>query len=239
MRNAIIAGVGLIGAATWAGFQCYWPSSQVWGRTFVGLPPGSRELALTYDDGPNDPWTLHLLDVLERHAVKATFFMMGKFVAEKPEIAREVLTRGHDIGIHTWDHPNLIFASPSEVRSQIERTQNIIFDTTGYSCTLMRPPFGARTPLTLRVIRKLGLTPVMWNVTCYDWKLTTPQRIMGNVERQMRGGDIILLHDGGYLQMGADRSHSVEATKLIVRKYKDEGYRFAIVSDMITSVAAL
>ncbi len=132
MRNTIIAGAAIAGAATWTGFQCYWPSSQVWGRTFTGRP-GSRELALTYDDGPNDPWTLRLLDVLDRHSVKATFFVLGKFVAEKPEIAREMVARGHELGIHTWDHPNLMFASPSEVRSQIERTQSIIFDTTGVS----------------------------------------------------------------------------------------------------------
>jgi peptidoglycan-N-acetylglucosamine deacetylase len=232
MRNTIIAGAAIAGAATWAGFQCYWPSSQVWGRTFTGRP-GSRELALTYDDGPNDPWTLRLLDVLDRHSVKATFFLLGKFVAEKPEIARELTARGHELGVHTWDHPNLMFASPSEVRRQIERTQSIIFDTTGVRCTLIRPPFGARTPLTLRVIRKLGLTPVMWNVTCYDWKPTTPQRIVAHVERQKRGGDVILLHDGGYLKMGADRSHSVAATELIIRKYKDHGYGFASVSQMM------
>jgi peptidoglycan/xylan/chitin deacetylase (PgdA/CDA1 family) len=230
MRNAIIAGAAIAGAATWAGFQCYWPTSQVWGRTFVGSGAGSRELALTYDDGPNDPWTLKLLDVLDRHAVKATFFVLGKFVAEKPEIARELVARGHELGIHTWDHPNLIFASPSEVRSQIERTQSILFDTTGYRCTLMRPPFGARTPLTLRVIRKLGLTPVMWNVTCYDWKPTTPERILSHVERQVRGGDVILLHDGGHVKVGADRRHSVEATELILRKY--QGRQFVTVGEM-------
>ncbi|MFZ0705228.1 MAG: polysaccharide deacetylase family protein [Candidatus Korobacteraceae bacterium] len=233
MRNAIIAGAAIAGAATWAGFQCYWPSSQVWGKTFVSGRPGSRELALTYDDGPNDPWTLRLLDVLDRHSAKATFFVLGKFVAEKPEIAREMVALGHELGIHTWDHPNLIFASPSEVRSQIERTQQIIFDTTGYRCTLMRPPFGARTPLTLRVIRKLGLTPVMWNVTCYDWKPTTPERILAHVERQMRGGDVILLHDGGHIKMGADRLHSVEATDMVVRRCRGQGREFVSVSEMI------
>jgi peptidoglycan-N-acetylglucosamine deacetylase len=233
MRNAIIAGAGIAAVATWAGFQCYLPTSQVWGRTFVGLPPGSRELALTYDDGPNDPWTPRLLEVLERHSVKATFFVLGKFVAQKPDIARELVARGHELGIHTWDHPNLIFASATEVRSQIERTQSIIFDTTGYRSTLMRPPFGARTPITLRVIRNLGLTPVMWSVTCYDWKATTPQRILAHVDRQVRGGDVILLHDGGHKEMGADRSHSVDATDLMLRKYTGEGYRFATVLQMM------
>lgn len=236
MRNAIIAGAGIVAAVTWAGFQCYWPTSQVWGRTFAGLPPGSRQLALTYDDGPSDPWTLRLLEVLERHSVKATFFMLGKFVEQRPDIVRAVAAAGHELAIHAWDHPNLIFASSSEVRSQIERTQSIIFDTTGYRCSLMRPPFGARTPATLRTIRKLGLVPVMWNVTCYDWKPTTPQRIMAHVERQLRGGDVILLHDGGFKAIGVDRSHTVEATDLILTKYSGEGYGFATISQMMAAI---
>jgi len=233
MRNVIIAGVGIAAAATWAGFQCYWPTSQVWGKTFTGLEPGSRTIALTYDDGPNDPWTLRLLEVLDRYDVKATFFMIGRFVRQKPAIARAVAAAGHELGIHTWDHPNLIFASASEVRSQIERTREIIFETTGVRCTLMRPPFGARTPMTLRTIRNLGLEPVMWNVTCYDWKPTTPERILSHVERQMRGGDVILLHDGGYREMGANRSHSIEASELILRKYTDKRYSFATISQMM------
>jgi peptidoglycan/xylan/chitin deacetylase (PgdA/CDA1 family) len=235
VKNILITGAGIAAAATWAGFQCYLPTSQVWGKTFTGLEPGMRTLALTYDDGPNDPWTLRLLDVLERHSAKATFFMIGRFVQQKPDIARAVVAAGHELGIHTWDHPNLIFASSSEVRSQIERTQQVIFDTTGRRCTLMRPPFGARRPATLRAIRDLSLTPVMWNVTCYDWKPTTPEQILARVERQMRGGDVILLHDGGHKRMGADRSHSVEATELVIGKYTDEGYGFATISQMMDS----
>src|SRR5579864_1080079 len=103
MLKEIIASGGVAGLATWAGFQCYWPTSQVWGKTFIGLAPGTRTVALTYDDGPNDPWTLRLLDVLERHSVKATFFVIGRFVEQEPEIARAVVAAGHSLGIHTWD----------------------------------------------------------------------------------------------------------------------------------------
>ena len=76
----LLGAVGVAGLATWAGFQTMWPTSQVYGRTFIGLEPGSRQLALTYDDGPNDPYTGRLLEVLDRHQVKATFFLIGKFV---------------------------------------------------------------------------------------------------------------------------------------------------------------
>ena len=234
MKKAIIAGAGIAAAATWAGFQCYLPTSQVWGRTFIGLDRFAPAMALTYDDGPNDPWTLRLLEVLEQHAVKATFFLVGRFVEQKPEIACAIVAGGHEVGIHTWDHPNLIFASTSQVRLQVERTRRVIHDTTGVQPILFRPPFGARTPMTLSVIRRLGLTPVMWNVTCYDWKpATSPERIMQHVARQARGGDVILLHDGNYRRMGADRSASVEATRQIIRKYKDRDYRFLTISQMM------
>jgi peptidoglycan-N-acetylglucosamine deacetylase len=237
MTNPIIAGIGVAGLATWAGFQCYLPTSQVCGKTFTGLGRGSQRLALTYDDGPNDPWTLRLLEVLERHSVKATFFVLGKFVEQQPDIVRAVVAAGHELGIHTWDHPNLIFSTAPAVRSQIERTRSILFDTTGYRCTLMRPPFGARRPATLRAIRRLGLEPVMWNVTCYDWKPISAQQIVAHAERQMRGGDVILLHDGGYRAMGADRSRSVEATDSIIERYKARGYAFATISQMMASPA--
>jgi peptidoglycan/xylan/chitin deacetylase (PgdA/CDA1 family) len=233
MLKEIIAGTGVAAVGTWAGFQCYWPTSQVWGETFVGLRQGSRTLALTYDDGPNDPWTLRLLEVLERHSVKATFFLIGRFVQQKPEIARAIVAAGHSVGIHTWDHPNLLFASAPQVRSQLERTQQMIVEVTGIRTNLMRPPFGARLPATLRVVRELGLVPVMWNITCYDWKPTTPERILAHVERQLRGGDIILLHDGGHLRLGADRRPSMEATDRLIAEYAGQGYRFATIPEMI------
>ena len=117
MLPALLGGIGVTGAAVWAGFQTMWPTSQVCGRTFIGLEPGSRLLALTYDDGPNDPYTWRMMEVLERHGVKATFFLIGQFVRQKPEIARALVASGHAIGSHTWDHPNLIFASRAEVRA--------------------------------------------------------------------------------------------------------------------------
>ena len=98
-----------------------WPTSQLYGRTFIGLHRGSRLLALTYDDGPNDPYTWRMMEVLERHGVKATFFLSGDSLQQKPEIARALVAAGHAIGSHTWDHPNLIFGSAAEVRRQLQR----------------------------------------------------------------------------------------------------------------------
>ncbi len=157
MLSTLIGGIVTAGAATFAGWHTMAPTSQLYGRTFIGVEPGSRRLALTYDDGPNDPYTQHLLDVLDRHAVKATFFVIGRFVQQRPNIARTIVERGHAIGSHTWDHPNLILVNQSNTRVQLEKTQKAIFDATGVAAKLFRPPFGGRRPATLRTIRQLGL----------------------------------------------------------------------------------
>ena len=233
MIPEIAGGVAVAGLATWLGFESMWPTMHLYGRSFIGLPPGSRQLALTYDDGPNDPGTLRLVDVLAKYDVKATFFVLGKFVQQKPEIVRALASAGHVIGNHSWDHPRLIFASNAELRSQIERTQKAIFDACGVTPTLFRPPYGGRRPGTLSAVRKLGLEPVMWNVTCHDWKPTTADKVFAHAKRQIRGGDVILMHDGDQQAMGADRSHTVEATDRLIAHYKAEGYEFVTVPQMI------
>ncbi|HZP23221.1 MAG TPA: polysaccharide deacetylase family protein [Terriglobales bacterium] len=231
--KSVIIGAGAAALATWAGFHTMWPTSQVYGSTFIGLPPGARRLALTYDDGPNDPYTWRLLELLERHQAKATFFLIGQFVEQKPEIARAIAGAGHAIGNHSWDHPKLIFSCAAEVRRQLEQTQRAIFDATGITATLFRPPFGGRRPVTLRLARALGLRPVMWNVSCHDWKPISAAEIVCRAERQIRGGDVILLHDGGHTRMGVDRSRSLEATDRLLAQYKGAGYEFVTVPEMM------
>lgn len=235
MLPILLGAAGIAGVATWAGFQTMWPTSQVYGSTFIGLPHGSRLLALTYDDGPNDPYTWRMMEVLERQGVKATFFLLGRFVQQKPEIARALIAAGHAIGSHTWDHPNLIFASAAKLRSQLEQTRRAILDATGVEPTIFRPPFGGRRPGSLRVARELGLQPVMWNVSCYDWNAKSTGEIVTRAERQICGGNVILLHDGEYHRIGVDRSRSVEATDRILSRYKAEGYEFVTIPQMMKS----
>jgi len=234
-----LTGVAVAGVATWAGFHSMWPTSQVYGRSFIGLERGSPFVALTYDDGPNDPDTLKLMDVLARHDVKATFFLLGRFVRQKPEIVRALVSAGHIIGNHSWDHPRLIFASDAELRSQVRQTQSAIFDACGVMPTLFRPPFGGRRPGTLQTIRALGLEPVMWNVTCYDWKPTSADKVFAHAQRQIRGGDVILMHDGDQRAMGAERSHTVEATDRVVAYCKSRGYQFMTIPEMMKKQLAI
>ena len=229
-----LAGAAAAAMAT-AGWASMAPRSQLFGKTFTCGATGSRQIALTYDDGPNDPHTMRLLEVLERHGVKATFFMIGRYVRQRPEIARAVAAAGHVIGNHTFTHPNLIFAGGKEAGRQLEECEQALSEVVGEHSTLFRPPFGGRTPWVLEVARGRGLQAVMWSITGSDWNPTTPEQIEAKVKKHVRGGDVILLHDGGHLQMGADRAATVAATERLITRYKGEGFDFVTVEQMLRS----
>ena len=220
-------------AAVAAGYQSMAPTGQWYGRTFIGLARGTKQIALTYDDGPNDPHTLSLLDVLARHRVPATFFMIGRYVRQRPDIAREVAKSGHVVGNHTFTHPVLSLKGSVEVRKELVDCREALQDAIGQHSNLFRPPFGARRPAVLRIARELGLEPVMWNVTGYDWNAPPAATIERKCVRQIRGGDVVLLHDGGHKQMGADRSQTVLATDRLIARYKSEGYAFVTIEQML------
>jgi len=232
MLVTLLAGTSAAAAVT-AGYQSMAPTGQWYGRTFTGLPRGTRQLALTYDDGPNDPHTLRLLEVLAKHNVHATFFLIGRYVQQRPDIAREIVRAGHVVGNHTFTHPLLTLKSGNDVRNQLIDCRSALRDAVGEHSTLFRPPFGGRRPAVLRIARELGLEPIMWNVTGYDWSAPPAEVIERKVTRQIRGGDVILLHDGGHKQMGADRSQTVLATDRVIQRYKSEGYNFVTVPQMM------
>ena len=224
-------------AAAAAGYQSMAPTGQWYGQTFTGLARGSLQIALTYDDGPNDPHTLRLLEVLARHDAKATFFLIGQYAHQRPASAREIAKAGHTIGNHTFTHPLLIFKSEAEIRKELSECHAALSDAVGEHSNLFRPPFGGRRPAVLRIARELGLEPVLWNVTGYDWNAPSAAVIERKVTKQIRGGDVILLHDGGHTQMGADRSQTVLATDHLITRYKDEGREFVTVSEMMAKSA--
>jgi peptidoglycan-N-acetylglucosamine deacetylase len=237
MLGLAVTGTASLVAAAAAGYQSMAPTGQWYGRTFTGLARGTRQIALTYDDGPNDPHTLRLLEVLARHSVQATFFFIGRYVQQRPEIVREIVKAGHVVGNHTFTHPLLIFKSAAEIRKELSDCRRALQDAIGEHSNLFRPPFGGRRPAALRIVRELGLEPVMWNVTGYDWNAPPAAVIERKVSNQIHGGNVILLHDGGHKQMGADRSQTVLATDHLITRYKAEGYEFVTVPGMMSKPA--
>ena len=219
-------------AASYAGYATMSPQSQLYGRTLThGADP--RQIALTFDDGPNDPHTLRLLDALAEHNARATFFLIGKYVRRRPDIARAIQAAGHEIGNHTYSHPNLIFVSGARLRQELTDCGQALEDALGRSATLFRPPFGGRRPNVLRIARSLGLKTVMWSITGYDWNAQSPDFIVDKIDPklgQARRAEIVLLHDGSHLGFGTDRSHTIEATRLLLERYAAQ--RFVGVSQL-------
>jgi peptidoglycan/xylan/chitin deacetylase (PgdA/CDA1 family) len=201
------------------------PESQLFGRTLVaGRNPA--EFALTYDDGPNDPWTGRLLELLAQNNVRVTFFLIGRYVRLRPDLVREIQAAGHLIGNHTVTHPWLAVHSVSRVREELDGCNAALEDILGAPVRFFRPPHGARRPAVLRAARELGLTAVLWNAMGFDWRPnTTAPQIAAHLERGIARnqrrycGSNLLLHDGGHLALGTDRSQSVHATRLILETH--------------------
>jgi peptidoglycan/xylan/chitin deacetylase (PgdA/CDA1 family) len=238
--NFGMLGLGVLAAAAaacGAGYQSMAPTGQWCGRTFTGMRGRSQLLALTYDDGPNEAWTPALLDLLAKHEISASFFLIGRYVRQRPELARRVVQAGHTVGNHTYSHPLLIFQPEAAIRSQVQGAQAAIADAVGFEPVLFRPPFGGRRPGVLRTVRELGLQTVMWNVTSYDWNARSAEEIEQKVAGRVTGGDVVLLHDGGHLAMGADRSRTVAATERLIARYKARGVQFVSLPEMMTAAA--
>ncbi len=217
----IMCGAAVGSAAAGYHYAAMWPESQLFGPTLIA-GHDAAELALTYDDGPNDPYTLQLLEVLARYGVHATFFMISEYVRQRPDIARAVLKEGHLVGSHTVTHPHLMYCSRARIREEVQGATARIEDVLGEPVHFFRPPFGSRRPEVLRMAHEAGLTPVMWNVTGSDWNARSARAIEIRVERgivhnQNRGrGTNVLLHDGSHEKMGADRRRTVSATATLL-----------------------
>ena len=172
--------------------------------------------------------------------MKATFFSIGHYAREEPALLKEVAAAGHAIGNHTYSHVTMPLHTDETIRHELRSTTEAI-EAAGVEMAraqgkrLMRPPYGRRRPGTLRVLREEGYVPIVWSVTLWDWsKGVTTEKIMRKAERQIRGGDVILLHDGCNVAMGWDRSHSVRATELILTQWKEQqGFEFVTIPEMI------
>lgn len=213
-----------LGAGIFAWAALY-PESQVFGPTLRHTPQKSS-LALTFDDGPNQAITPKLLDVLDRHKVTGTFFLIGKHARACPDLAREIAARGHSLGNHTETHPSLLWMSPRRILRELTQCQDSIEQATGRRPTIMRPPFGHRGPQLQAVVRKAGLKSIaMWSLTAFDWRPQDGSRLVGRL-RRARSGDVILLHDGDHDVPGADRRHVLKALEHWLPRWKEEGLEF-------------
>jgi peptidoglycan/xylan/chitin deacetylase (PgdA/CDA1 family) len=213
----VVAGAGL---CAWGGLH---PRSQLFGPRIRKVPDGC---ALTFDDGPNPVITPRLLDLLDKHGVSATFFVLGKYVKMYPEIAAETASRNHHLGNHTDTHPSTLFLSPQRIAEELRRCEDAIHSATGRHSTCVRPPFGFRGPQFHAAARAAGLSKIVaWSINGLDWKLQPATSLIQRLKR-VANRDIVLLHDGDHRIPAADRNHTLLALEHWLPRWVDSGLKF-------------
>lgn len=180
-----------------------------------------KRVALTFDDGPHPRNTEKVLGLLDQYDAKATFFMLGSNVEYYPDIVKSIVAAGHELGNHTWSHPDLTALGSDSVMQEVQNTNEIIEKTTGEEPTVFRPPYGATNE---QVETAVKMTPVLWSVDTMDWKSRDPNAILALVKGNVEDGSIILLHD--------IHDTTVVALEPILKYLDGEGYNFVTVSDL-------
>ncbi|MGA2362537.1 MAG: glycosyltransferase [Candidatus Aminicenantales bacterium] len=219
-----------------AAYLAFNPSAQTYGKVLTGGPKnGEKVIALTFDDGPNEPYTSEVLDILDHNGIKATFFVIGENAEAYPETIKEIVRDGHIVGNHTYSHSyRLPFEGIIGVKKDIDRTEKVIFGLTGLRTDLFRPPHGLRTPWFVKDLKELHYSVITWTDMTNDYNLKTPpDEIVRRIIAKARPGGIIDLHDGKDVIHGIDRSNTVKALPVIIAELKDEGYRFVTLPELL------
>ena len=252
MNPLLIEAPALVVTAA-AGLTAYgaaYPRAQLFGRT-ICRTNSPRKLAITFDDGPNPAITPKLLDLLDRHKAKATFFVIGRYVRECPELVQETVARGHSIGNHTELHPNLFWLTPTNVRVELRLCHDAIRSAIGAVPKWFRPPFGMRNPWVIPAARELGYRTVMWTLIPGDWQGKPAEWLIPRMQpiaqhaQQSSGksssaaadstgtGDILCLHDGGHRELNADRTPTLAALEHWLPRWRDLGLEFVTIDEAV------
>ena len=194
-----------------------------------------QEIALTFDDGPNEPFTSQVLDILKEHGVKATFFLLGQNASRLPEVCRRISKEGHAVGNHSYSHSRwLALRTERHIAKELQLAQTAIFKASGVLPRMFRPPYGFWTPWMLRAARKSGLEVITWDNMTNDWDSTSEVgEIITAVVAKARSGGIIVLHDGRDNRKAYDRSPLIKALPIIFTGLAERGYRFATVPELL------
>jgi len=194
--------------------------------TFSRVNVNGPYIAMTFDDGPSGPNTPRLLDLAAKDHIKLTFFLIGENAAHYPQLVQRELAEGHEVGNHSYTHPDLAKMSDDAVRAEIQKTQDAIIAASGYRPILMRPPYGAMTPKQrLWVSHDFGFKIILWDVDPLDWKRPGPDVVASRIIAATRPGSIILSHD--------IHSQTVDAMPKVFDTLLAKGYKFVTVSELL------
>ncbi len=217
------------------------PTSPVFGKVYYKGTPTDNVVALTFDDGPNEPYTSQILDILASYNIKATFFVIGENVQLYPETARRIVTDGYVIGNHSYSH-DANHALTEYGARDLKKAEEVIYDVTGVRPHLYSPPHGKKSPWELEAVKDEGMIEVTWSVSANDQHVLayfgkpSPETFAREIVSKTEPGGIILLHDGygtSHDTAKADKSLTVEALPLIIEQLQAKGYRFVTVPQLL------
>jgi peptidoglycan-N-acetylglucosamine deacetylase len=222
--------------------------SQLFGST-VYRTSASNHLALTFDDGPNPSITPQLLDLLEKHQAVATFFVIGRYARECPNLLKEISARGHVVGNHTETHPNLFWLNPSQILVELRLCQMAIAGILGTPPKWFRPPFGIRNPWVAGIANDLNVRTATWTLLPGDWRAPNDDWLIRRMQPiashkksapQSRAGtgDILCLHDGNHRTQNGDRSRTLAALEYWLPRWRDLGLEFVTIDQAAGSPAS-
>ncbi|WP_156324355.1 polysaccharide deacetylase family protein [Bacillus sp. FJAT-27251] len=214
-------------------------------ETYVTLPeptqvirhgkPQSKEIVLSFDDGPDPAYTPQILDILNEHQIKGTFFILGENALQNRDLIKRMHEEGHEIGSHTFTHPDITAITPIRLKMEVNATQRLFQEITGHSMTLFRPTYDADTMLATESeqsaiwqAQEMGYTMVGQSIDSSDWKGLSSKEIVDEILFQLPEGNVILFHDAG-----GDRSSTVEALPMVIKELKQQGYTFTTAGELI------
>ncbi len=201
---------------------------QILGELITHVKTDVKLVALTYDDGPNPGTTENLLNLLERSAVKATFFVIGKNVEQYPDVVKKIVAGGHELGNHSYSHPRMIWRLPGFMESQINRTDQLLRQLGVNHEIHFRAPYGIKLFILPYVLFLMHKKSISWNVDPKDYQESNPSAIADQILKQVSPGSIILLHD-----CEGDRTATIAATEIVIQQLHSQGYQFKTVSELL------
>ena len=220
---------------TFCAYGYFVPASPVFGEIYYQGSVNEKVVALTFDDGPNEPYTSQILDILDSRGIKATFFTPGYNVELYPETARRIIVEGHVLGNHSYSHDANHALSMQGCRD-LSLAEEKIYGVTGVYPSLYRPPHGRKSPWEIQYANEQGLNEILWSISTPELSGRTPEQMAEDIIKQAKPGGIILLHDGYGLEHDnahADKNATVLALPLIIDGLEAKGYSFVTVSDLL------
>jgi len=211
------------------------PRSRFYGKVLSNGNRNHLQIALTFDDGPNEPYTSHVLNILKQYNIKATFFVIGQNAQRYPDVCRRIVTAGNVIGNHSYLHrKSLCLRRGKTIARDIELSHQAIYECTGFEPKLFRPPHGFRTPWLMRTVRQLGYTVITWDNMTGDWKANKSAEEIGQtVVQQAKPGGVIVLHDGRDSRPKYDRSQMLKALPFVIETLKERGFDFVTIPELL------